>query len=168
MMGGLLQERAAGVSAFTLGLPVSRRRLMAVRIGAGLLEAAALVVIPWLAMFAVAASTGPAHSAGQAIFYMVLLGGGGAVFAGVALLVSSVVEGTYTAPMISLGIAVACGNAPKFLDALNPLDFMGGRHYMGASNMLTGPIPWGQFAANIGVAAVLIVAAVLLTERRDF
>src|SRR5580698_6821539 len=35
MMGGLLQEKANGTAAFTLALPVSRTRLMNVRICAG-------------------------------------------------------------------------------------------------------------------------------------
>lgn len=168
MMGGLLQEKGAGVSALTLVLPVSRRRLMGVRICAGLVESAVLAVIPWIAMFVVAALTGQVRSFRQVGFYLVLLAGGGAVFAGVATLVSSLIEGTYTAPMVSLGIVIACGNAPKSLDYLNPLDFMGGRNYIGPSSMLMGPVPWVQFAANVCVAAFLILLSVKVIERRDF
>src|ERR1700727_581425 len=39
MMGGLVRERAIGSSSFTLSLPVSRLRLMTVRMGMGLMEA---------------------------------------------------------------------------------------------------------------------------------
>src|ERR1700722_16560339 len=35
MMGGLLREKAVGASSFTLSLPVSRWRLVSVRIGMG-------------------------------------------------------------------------------------------------------------------------------------
>ena len=46
MMGGLLQEKVVGASAFTLGLPVSRLRLMSVRFGMGFVQAIALAVCP--------------------------------------------------------------------------------------------------------------------------
>ena len=168
MMGGLLQEKGAGVSAFTLSLPVSRRRLMTVRICAGVIEAAVLAVIPWAAMFTVATLTGQTHPFDQTGFYLVLFAGGGAVFACMALLVSCLVEGTYTAPMVSLGIVLICGNAPKSLDALNPLGFMWASHHTGPSNVLIGPVPWGQFAAYIGVALLFIGMAMKFIEERDF
>ena len=53
MMGGLLREKAAGSAAFTLALPVSRGRLMMVRICTGLVQTATLAIAPCLAMFSV-------------------------------------------------------------------------------------------------------------------
>src|SRR5215475_14538473 len=49
-MGGLLREKAIGVSTFTLALPVSRVRLFGVRVAMGLLQSAALVILPWCAV----------------------------------------------------------------------------------------------------------------------
>ncbi len=81
MMGGLLREQANGSSAFTLALPVSRTRLMMVRIATGLIQAVALAVLPWIAMFSVGSIFGKTHSISQVAFYLVLLlGGGAAVF----------------------------------------------------------------------------------------
>lgn len=168
MMGGLVQEKAVGVSSFTLALPVSRARLMGVRIWAGLIQAAILAVIPWIAMFAVLRAAGRPVSLAQVWFYFVLFVGGGMVFAGVALLISSLVDGQYTAPMVALGVLLVCGNAPSFLDFINPLVFMAGRHYMGPSNMLVGPVPWARFAANVCVAALFIFASVKVVQNRDF
>src|SRR5271166_824768 len=59
MMGGLLQEKTNGSAPFTLALPVSRMRLMSVRIRAGLIQAALLIVVPWAAMYATFCFTGP-------------------------------------------------------------------------------------------------------------
>jgi len=168
MMGGLLQEKVTGSASFTLALPVSRARMMKVRICAGLMQSALMIVVPWTAMYAASYFSGPAHSLDQVLFYVVLLAGGGAVFVGTALLISSLVEGTYTAPMISAGIVLACGNAPKSLAFLNPMDFIGGRDYLGPDNLSNGPIPWGHVAAYMSVAALLIVASVKVLERRDF
>lgn len=166
-MGGLLQEKANGSISFTLGLPVSRKQLMAIRIGMALLQAASLVIVPWAVMYTTAYLMGPARSASQALFYCVVLAGGGAVFAAVGLFVSSIVEGTYTAPLISAGVALLCGNAPRSLDSLNPIAFMTGKAYLSASNQVVGPWPWGHLAAYVGIAAVLIWASVKALERRD-
>jgi ABC-2 type transport system permease protein len=166
-MGGLLQEKANGSISYTLGLPVSRKRLMHVRIGTGLLQAAALVVVPWAAMYTTACLTGPALSITQALFYAVVLSSGGVVFVGLALFVSSLVEGTYTVPLISLGFVLLCGNAPKSFDDINPLNFINGWSRATASNQFVGPWPWGHVLANVSIAAVLIWASVKAVERRD-
>jgi ABC-type transport system involved in multi-copper enzyme maturation permease subunit len=77
MMGGLLREKSAGSSAFTLALPVSRKRLMTVRIVTVLIQAIALAVVPWLAMFSIGSIFGKTHSVSQAVFFIFLLLGGG-------------------------------------------------------------------------------------------
>jgi ABC-2 type transport system permease protein len=168
LMGGLLREKALGVSSFTLALPASRRRLMGVRIGTGFGQGLVLAIVPWSAMFVTAALTGQARSIFQAWFSIVLLIGGGAVIAGVALLVSALIEGEYTAPMVSFGFAILCGNAPKSLEFVNPLGLMGGRAYLGGSNMLVRPIPWIHVTANLCVTAILVGISVKIVERRDF
>jgi ABC-2 type transport system permease protein len=168
MMGGLLYERSAGVSAFTLGLPATRARITCIRTCMGLLEASVLIVMPWLAMFASEVVTGRPIPFAQVEFYAILLASGGAVFAGVALLVSSLVEGTYTAPMISLGIVIAFGFAPRSLGNANPLEFIGGRNFMGQGNVFDKPIPWATASVYLCVAAILIAASVKVIEKRDF
>lgn len=168
MMGGLVQESAVGESSFTLALPVSRTRLMAVRICTGLIQAAAMAAVAWAGMFAVLVFTSPARPLAQIWFYAVLLLGGGIVFAGVAVLVSSLVGGQYTAPMVSLGILAVCADAPTVLDFLNPLRFMSGRAYTGPSHMLAGPLPWAHVIANVCVAAAFIYISVQVVRRRDF
>src|ERR1700722_10784328 len=50
MMGGLIREKVSGAFAFTMALPVSRARLIAVRICMGLAQAFALAIIPWVTM----------------------------------------------------------------------------------------------------------------------
>src|SRR5262249_21237253 len=98
-------------------------------------------------------------------FYPFGLASSGVVFTGFALFVSSLVEGTYTAPLISLGFVLLCANAPKSLDDINPLKFM--RALPTASNQVIGPWPWGHALAYVSVAAVLIWASVKVVERRD-
>ena len=173
MMGGLLQEKANGSAAFTLGMPASRTRLMNVRICAGLMEAALLIVGPWAAMYAMFCFTGPAPAffqmaISQVLFYVVVMAGGGAVFVGTSLLISTLVEGAYTAPTISAGLVLLCANAPRSLSFVNPVAFMGGQEYLGPGNLATGPMPWGHVAAYMSVAALMIAASVKAIEKRDF
>lgn len=168
MMGGLVQEKAAGVSSFTLALPVSRARLMGVRIWAGLTQAAALAVLPWIVISAVFSVAGWPISLFQVRFYLLLLAGGGIVFAGVAVLISSLVDGQYTAPMLVLGVLLFCANAPRSLNSVNPLVFMSGRDYMARPDMLAGPIPWARLAANVGAAALFMFGSVKVVQNRDF
>jgi hypothetical protein len=50
-MGGIVREKAVGTSSLTLALPVSRAHLLGVRVGMGVLQASALGVVPWVAVF---------------------------------------------------------------------------------------------------------------------
>jgi ABC-2 type transport system permease protein len=171
MMGGLLREKAVGAASFTLSLPVSRTRLAGVRIAMGTIQAIALAVLPWTAMFVTAALTGKAHSIGQACFYMVLLAGGGIFFVGAALLVSSLVEGEYTAPIVSYGIVILVsaelGKGP--LRAYSPVEFMMGSGFFDRhSGLLVGPIPWAYAGTSAAIAAILMLASVFAIRRREF
>jgi len=171
MMGGLLREKAAGTSSFTLALPVSRAHLMRVRILFGLAQAMTLIIIPWGVMFLVAAATGNANSVSQAFFYVILLAGGGVVFFAVALLVSSVVEGEYTAPAVCFGILfldiVAFENGP--LTSYSPWTFLVGTEYFDrASQQLAGPVPWVHFSANVLAAILLIAISIRAIQRTEF
>lgn len=171
MMGGLVREKAVGASSFTLALPVSRRRLMAVRIGMGLLQAFALAVVPSSVMFFIGSVAGKTHSVTQAAFGLVLLLGGGLLFLALALLISSLVEGEYTAPVVSFGIVIAIATlfGDQALRAYSPLSFLTGLEYLDRHTwLLVGPIPWLHIAIYILLAAVLTAASVKVIERRQF
>jgi len=92
MMGGLLREKASGMSSFTLALPVSRAHLVLVRIGMGLMQSVVLAIVPWSVMFLIGATVGKTHSVSLTIFYIVVLLGGGSLFFAIALLISSLVK----------------------------------------------------------------------------
>jgi ABC-2 type transport system permease protein len=171
MMGGLLREKAVGTASFTLSLPVSRARLMSVRIYMGALQSMALAIIPWSAMFVTASVTGKTHSFSQAWYHVVLLVAGGLVFFGMALLISSLVEGEYTAPVVSfgavVGMSIVLGDG--YLRTLSPYAFINGiEYYDRHTGLLTGPIPWGHIAANCAAAALLIGTSVKVMQRREF
>lgn len=171
MMGGLLREQAMGTAPFTLALPVSRMRLMRVRILLGLMQAMTLAVIPWAAMFLVSRVFGSPTAISQALFHVILLTGGGTIFFAVALLVSSLVEGEYTAPAVSFGIffadAIAFGN--KTFSPYSPWNFMLGTEYFDRRNaLLVGSIPWSHVLTNVLLATLLTTISVRAIQRREF
>jgi ABC-2 type transport system permease protein len=169
-MGGLLREKASGASAFTLALPVPRTQLIGVRIGMCLGQGVTLAIIPWIAIYTADAIFGRTHSLPQAVFRVVLLLGGGPIFVALAILVSSLVEGEYTAPVVCFGVVVvvSIALADPPLRAYNPWSFMAGSEYLTKPSMLLAePIPWAHVAANLAVAAVLILVAVGSLRKRD-
>jgi hypothetical protein len=171
MMGGLLRENASGAASFTLTLPVSRNRLMGVRIGMGVLQALALGVFPSCCMYAVAHFTGKAYSPSQLAFHLLLLISGGSVFFGIAVLISSLIEGEYTAPAVALGIAIVMlmGLGEQELKPFNPAEFMMGSAYLDRhSNLLVGGFPWSIACIWLALSVALLVAATKFIARRDF
>jgi ABC-2 type transport system permease protein len=171
MMGGLLREKATGSSAFTLALPVSRTRLMMVRICMGLAQAVVLAIVPWTAMFTVGSIFGKTHSVSQAAFYLVLLLGGGLVFFAMAVLISSLISGEYTAPVVSFGaiIVTAVALSSAALRPYDPWAFMTGAEYLNKqTNLLLLPIPWLQTAIYIFLAGLLLALSVRIIQQREF
>jgi ABC-2 type transport system permease protein len=171
MMGGLLREKAAGASSFTLALPVSRAQLMGVRISLGLIQSIALAIVPWAAMFLIASLAGWAPSMSQVWFRLALLAGGGLVFFAMALLISSMVEGEYTAPLVSFGMAIApvIGFGRESLRAYNPFEFITGEQYLDRQTMLlVGPIPWVHIGGSMLLALLLVAVSMKVIERREF
>jgi ABC-2 type transport system permease protein len=171
MMGGLLREHALGSASFTLGLPVSRRRLTIVRVGVGALQASVIAIIPSSAMYLIAGIWGKPFSLSQNLFHLILLLTGGAFFFAVALLVSSLVPGEYTAPVVAFGILllISATLGDQKTRLFSPLAFMMGTEYFDRnSNLLVGPFPWIEAAIWLCLAALLTWIALRVTDQREF
>jgi ABC-2 type transport system permease protein len=171
-MGGILQERAGGVSQFTLALPVNRRRLVSVRLGIFLVEAIALAVAPWIALVIAAHAKGQPWSLHQALYFDALLIGGGFVYVGLVSLVSSAIEGLYTAPVVAFGavaiIQVLC-NTVSWLKPFNFLRLAGGFNYVDPDTwLITKPFPWPEVLVSMALLACLFEASIRWIERREF
>jgi ABC-2 type transport system permease protein len=168
MMGGLLRERSNGASSFTLALPVSRLKLMGVRIGLGLAQALALAVVPWSVMFLVQGVVGKTHSFPQAVFHVALLMTGGMVFFGIALLISSLIDGEYTAPSACFVVIIALAHALDGKSGYNPWNFILGSEYLQInSSQLLGSFPWHQAAIFVLIGLILTLVSIKVIERRD-
>ena len=172
-MGGLVRERAVGASSFTLALPVSRHRLVAVRIALGLFEAISLAAAPWLTILLIMESFKRPVLVSQAAFYFALLITGGLIYFAMAVLISSLIEGEYTAPAVAYGVSILAGivggNAAWLRPYADIWRFMGGDNHLNRNTFfLSGPFPWAGAVAGLSVATVLLLASVVVIQSREF
>ncbi len=170
-MGGLLREKAVGAASFTLALPFSRARQTGVRIAVGLLEAMAMIVVPWAGIYATGIIAGVAPSLSQVFLHLAFLTGGGLVYFAIAVLASSLVEGEYIAPLISFGVVVLMGSIFQgpALQSYNPGNFMaGGPHFRIHEGLLAGRFPWAQAGIYFALSMVLVAVSVKAIEKREF
>jgi hypothetical protein len=170
-MGGIVREKAIGTSSLTLVLPVSRARLVGIRVGLGIIEAIALGVVPWTAVFVVSSLAGMPILIAQVGLYLLLLVGGGLVYFAAAILVSSLVSGEYTAPSVAF---VAILLSTILSDAYLPLCLNNRRLVTGAFSvdtitfLLSGHLQWLGILASLFAAGLLLWASIMVVQRREF
>ena len=172
-MGGLMREKAVGASSFTLALPVSRTRLLGIRIVMGTLQAIFAAVLPWVAILIITDSFGKPFPISQAALYLLLLLSGGLVYFALSVLISTLIEGEYTAPAIAYGLmiltAILFGNLDFTDPYLNIGKFMRGGFLFDTRTYLLRPeIPWPGLIACRSAAALMLFASIKVTARQEF
>jgi ABC-2 type transport system permease protein len=169
-MGGLVREKAVGTSSLTLSLPVSRAHLLGVRIAVGILEAVSLGIVPWVTIFLVSYAGGMPVLFRQVAFYALLLVAGGMVYFAMAVLVSSLVEGEYTAPAVAFGLVfLAAILFDAWLRRLNLWRLVTGDFYVDRKTyLLSGHFPWLGTLASLLVAGLMLLASVGVIQKREF
>jgi ABC-2 type transport system permease protein len=178
-LGGLQRERSGGTVAFTLALPVSRGQLLAVRAAVGLLEMAALTVIPALLVPTLSPLlVGQSYPATQALAFALLFISWGVVWFAVGFLWSILLAGEYTAgvaalltPFAYMVLFAQITQGGRRFPATNPFYVMSGQHmpyFNWQAALLIGPLPWTAMLLLAAIAVALIGAAVRLTARQSF
>lgn len=169
-MGGLVREKALGTSSLTLTLPVSRVRLMLVRAAMGVFQAIVLGVLPWLAVLVISLRANVPISIKQVGSYALLLVGGGLIYFAMAVLVSSLVPGEYTAPALAFGfVLLAAMLFDNWLRRFNVWRLVTGDLSIDRNTfLLSAHLPWLGILASLSVAGVFLLASILLIETRDF
>ena len=169
-MGGIVREKAVGTASFTLALPVSRMRLVSARVAVGALESMALAVVPWVAVVIVMVAAKKPVLVSQVAEYVTLLVVGGMIYFALGILVSSVVGGEYTAPALTFGVvlAVVIVSDAWFREysvwRLVTGDLLVDR----GMYLLPARLPWLGLGASLGVALLMVGAAMVVVEKRDF
>lgn len=164
--GGLVTQTARGGALFTLSLPVSRRRLVAVRAATGLAELVVLGFVPSLVLVALSPAIGEAYSTGDALIHSACLVVAGSVFFGLASLLSTVFSDVWRPSLITLGVAVVLGLSEQVLGGMSRFSVFtvmsAERYFRG------GDVPWLGLVASAAISAALLHCAAANIARQDF
>jgi ABC-2 type transport system permease protein len=169
-MGGIVREKAVGTSSLTLALPVSRAHLLGVRVGMGVLQASALGVVPWVAVFFLSSLAKRPILINQVFSYVLLLVGGGLVYFAMAVLVSSLVAGEYTAPALAFGVVLLGAIVfDSWLRQFNVWRLVTGDFSIDRSTyLLSAHLPWTGILASLSVAVLMLAVSIIVVQEREF
>jgi ABC-2 type transport system permease protein len=169
-MGGIVREKVIGTSSLTLSFPVSRARLLSIRVGMGVLQAVALAVVPWITVCVVLWLAGKPFGIDQIGSYVLLLIGGGLVYFAMAVLVSSLIAGEYTAPALAIGLALLSAIVfDAWFRRFNLWRLVTGDLSIDRSTfLLSRHLPLPGLVASLLVAVLLVLASISIVRRRDF
>jgi ABC-2 type transport system permease protein len=163
--GGLVAQGSRG-ALFTLSLPVSRNRLLAVRAAAGLGEMLVVALAAALLLPLLSPTVGERYALVDALAHAICLFAAGAVFFSLALLLSTSFEDPWRPLLIALATAAVLAMCEMVFRAMEPYSVftvMSGDVYF-----RTGRLPWLGIAASLGAAAAMFSLATVNLARRDF
>jgi hypothetical protein len=164
--GGLLRHGSGNGALFTMSLPVSRNRVLAVRAATGLAELLVLAVVPFLLFPLLSPAVGQSYDIADALTYAACLFIAGAVFFSLALLMSTVFSGVWRPLLIVLGVATVLGLSDLALRDVTPFNLF---RVMSAEDYFRGHgLPWLGLLASAAASAAMIYGAVINLARQDF
>lgn len=161
--GGLLSEAVKGSVLFTLSLPVSRRQLIGVRAGIGLLQCLAIAMLPPLAIVVLAPSIGQHLSLVDALAHGICLFAVGSVFFGLASFLSTMFADIWRPLLIGIGIACLIALLSFAVPQVAIFSVMSGETYF-----KTGALPWTGLLISAVLSTALLYSAAETLDRRDF
>jgi ABC-type transport system involved in multi-copper enzyme maturation permease subunit len=177
-LGGVLQERSQGTAGFTLSLPVSRWRLIAVRAATGLAQVAILALLPGLLISLLSPFVGEVFPLSRAFQFGLLWAGCGMVIFAMSFFFSVVLPGSYSPAIASVAGLLACSALAHLpmLERYPPLDLLKTMHGEQLSNIqgdaslasFAVPLPWLSLGLYALVALCLMWAAGRVMAHRDF
>lgn len=164
--GGLVSQAARGGALFTLSLPVSRGRLVAVRAATCLIELGVLALVPSLVLVAISPAVGERYPIGDAAIHSACLFVAGTVFFSLASLLSTVFGDVWRPALIALFAAIALGLAEQaFRGAarFSVFTVMSAERYFQG-----GGLPWLGLLASAAISVALLYGAIANIARQDF
>lgn len=170
-VGGLGQESANGVSAFSLSLPVRRRDWLLARTAVVLLELVLLGFLPALLIPPLSGVVGFSYPLSQTLQFAVLLVGVGLVFTGLTVLVAHITGSEVTsmaASLCTMGAFFVLVKRVPALDRFDIFDTMTGVDMLDRHTyLLRGDLPIGTLAVTTAALIGMLIAAAIIIERRD-
>jgi len=161
--GGLLAE-GGRAPLFTLSLPASRARLLAVRVAAGLAELLVLALVPSLLIPLMSPAIGESYPVRAALVHGACLFVAGTAFFSLALLLSTVFADVWRPLLLACAIAIVLGALEQALSS--PYGIY--RVMSGETYFRTGHLPWSGLMTSTAVSLALLYGALINFGQRDF
>ena len=164
--GGLLAQSSGRGALFTLSLPVTRDRLVAIRAATGLAELLVLALVPSLVVPLLSPAVGQSYSIADALMHATFMFIGGSVFFSLAFFFSSVFSDVWRPVLI-----VACAGAALSFLELVVRDFSDYSLFSvmsGESYFFGEGVPWRGLVLSVVVSSSLLFAATRNIARQDF
>jgi hypothetical protein len=165
VVNGLPTDIFFGSVLYTLALPVTRRKLLAVWAGVAMMRLAAFALVPSVLVSAFALLAGRSYPVSLSLLHAFFLFVGGTALYCYCLLVAVIFCDLAKTAFASLGLVslVTILSATGFLRQYDPYQIM-----KGASYFTGGGMPWGGIAISLALGAVFYWIALQVLERRDF
>jgi len=175
-LGGLVRERKRRTAVFTLALPAGRLRLVVTQMAVGLLELAALSLVPALLIPLLSRLIHQYYPLAEALHFSILWFGCCSVIFALAFLLSVVLDGEYTAPVacyVALMLEVLISNWPSLrpyrLNLMWTMGDFGIMHWDPRHNLLLSPsLPWARLMMIVLIAFGMLALAARITQKQDF
>ena len=164
--GGLLSQASGGGALFTLSLPVSRNRLLGVRVATGLAELLALAFVPPLLLPLLSPAVGQTYGIGDALIHGACFFVAATVLFSMACLLSTVFSDVWRPALIVCGLAAVLGICEPFFGDLSRYSLFGIMD--GETYFRGGGLPWLGLLASAAVSAAMLFAASRNLARQDF
>lgn len=174
-LGGLQRERAHGTAGFTLALPVSRSWHVAVRAAVGVLQVAALSMLPLMLVPGLSRLVGQSYPWRQSLEFSLLWVVVGTTVFAAAFLASAIFTNEYSALAVTL-VAFFTYPLATRLSLLRryPLNIhyimngIGMPYFDPRTDLLVGPVPWTILCVLAMVSMIFIASATVITRKLDF
>jgi hypothetical protein len=163
---GLRVSRGVHGSAyFTLSLPVSRFRILAVRAATGMIETVGVILIVVPAIWALIPMVRTTASIGDAARFALVLAATMCGFYSVALLISVAFDMLWRVWgafgfLLAARWVLAHSNFPAAMDSFRAIS--------SGAPLVTHTLPWQAMVLPLGVAAILFRWAVRIAETREY
>jgi ABC-2 type transport system permease protein len=164
--GGLLSQASGGGALFTLSLPVTRERLLAIRAATGLAELVVLAFVPSLFLVAFSPAIGQSYGLGDALVHSTCVFVAGTTFFSLAFLLSTVFSDVWRPALLACLVAVCLAVSAEVVRELWRFSIL--RVMTAEMYFREGRVPWLGLVASAALSAAMLYAAAKNISRQDF
>src|SRR6185295_16747438 len=164
--GGLLSQGSGGGALFTLSLPITRQRLLAIRAATGLAELVVMALVPSLALVLLSPAIGQSYSLADALVHSACLFVAGTTFFSLAFLLSTIFTDVWRPALLACLVAVCLAVAAELVRNVWRYSIL--RVMTAEVYFRDGQLPWLGLVASAVLSAVMLLAAARNISRQDF